>query len=48
MGQLDILVNNAGLTRDMLVMRMKDEDWQQVLEVNLTRRSAWRAPRCGA
>jgi 3-oxoacyl-[acyl-carrier protein] reductase len=36
MGSLDILVNNAGLTRDGLVMRMKDEDWQQVLDVNLT------------
>ncbi len=36
MGQLDILVNNAGLTRDMLAMRMKDEDWQTVLDVNLT------------
>jgi 3-oxoacyl-[acyl-carrier protein] reductase len=35
-GQLDILVNNAGLTRDGLAMRMKDEDWQQVLDVNLT------------
>lgn len=36
MGQLDILVNNAGLTRDGLMVRMKDEDWNQVLEVNLT------------
>jgi 3-oxoacyl-[acyl-carrier protein] reductase len=36
MGRLDILVNNAGLTRDTLAMRMKDEDWQQVLDVNLT------------
>ena len=35
-GQLDILVNNAGLTRDTLSMRMKDEDWALVLEVNLT------------
>lgn len=35
MGQLDILVNNAGLTRDGLAMRMKDEDWQSVLDVNL-------------
>lgn len=35
-GQIDILVNNAGLTRDGLSMRMKDEDWQQVLDVNLT------------
>lgn len=33
---LDILVNNAGITRDQLAMRMKDEDWQTVLEVNLT------------
>lgn len=35
-GQIDVLVNNAGLTRDNLAMRMKDEDWQQVLDVNLT------------
>ena len=35
-GRLDILVNNAGLTRDGLVMRMKDEDWDTVLAVNLT------------
>lgn len=36
MGQLDILVNNAGLTRDGLFMRMKDEDWDTVIAVNLT------------
>jgi len=36
MGGLDILVNNAGLTRDTLAMRMKDEDWQTVIDVNLT------------
>ena len=36
MGSVDILVNNAGLTRDTLAMRMKDEDWQLVLDVNLT------------
>lgn len=36
MGGLDILVNNAGLTRDGLAMRMKDDDWAEVLEVNLT------------
>jgi 3-oxoacyl-[acyl-carrier protein] reductase len=35
-GRLDILVNNAGLTRDGLAMRMKDEDWSKVLDVNLT------------
>ena len=35
MGKLDILVNNAGITRDGLFMRMKDEDWDQVLNVNL-------------
>ena len=33
---IDILVNNAGLTRDGLMMRMKDEDWNAVLDVNLT------------
>lgn len=36
MGQIDILVNNAGLTRDNLSMRMKEEEWQNVLDVNLT------------
>jgi 3-oxoacyl-[acyl-carrier protein] reductase len=36
MGQLDILINNAGLNRDMLAMRMKDEDWQKVIDVDLT------------
>ena len=36
MGGLDILVNNAGITKDTLVLRMKDEDWQQVIDVNLT------------
>lgn len=36
MGQIDILVNNAGLTKDGLSMRMKDEDWQQVIDVNLS------------
>lgn len=35
-GQVDILVNNAGLTRDGLILRMKDEDWDAVLDVNLT------------
>jgi 3-oxoacyl-[acyl-carrier protein] reductase len=43
MGGIDILVNNAGLTRDTLAMRMKDEDWAKVLEVNLT--SAFRLSR---
>jgi 3-oxoacyl-[acyl-carrier protein] reductase len=36
MGSLDILVNNAGLTRDGLILRMKDEDWQTVIDVNLS------------
>jgi 3-oxoacyl-[acyl-carrier protein] reductase len=34
-GQLDILVNNAGVTRDGLIMRMKDEDWADVIRINL-------------
>ena len=34
-GQLDILVANAGITKDGLLMRMKDEDWDTVLKVNL-------------
>ena len=36
MGGVDILVNNAGLTRDGLSMRMKDEDWNDVIDVNMT------------
>ena len=36
LGRLDILVNNAGLARDGLMVRMKDEDWQAVIEVNLS------------
>jgi 3-oxoacyl-[acyl-carrier protein] reductase len=36
LGSVDILVNNAGLTRDNLAMRMKDEDWDMVLSVNLS------------
>ena len=35
-GEIDILVNNAGLNRDMLFARMSDEDWQTVIDVNLT------------
>jgi len=36
LGKVDILVNNAGLTRDQIAMRLKDEDWQSVIDVNLT------------
>lgn len=36
MGSVDILVNNAGITRDNLFMRMSDEEWSQVMDVNLT------------
>lgn len=36
MGSVDILVNNAGITRDNLFMRMSDDEWQSVLDVNLT------------
>ncbi|WP_316014574.1 3-oxoacyl-[acyl-carrier-protein] reductase [Roseobacter sp. HKCCA0434] len=36
MGSLDILVNNAGITADQVFMRMSDEDWAKVIEVNLT------------
>ncbi len=35
-GKIDILVNNAGITKDGLLMRMKDEDWQRVIDINLT------------
>ena len=46
---VDILVNNAGITRDMLALRLKDADWQAVLDTNLERRlPAERAPRCEA
>ena len=43
MGAVDILVNNAGITRDQLFMRMSDDDWASVLDVNLT--SAFRLSR---
>ena len=46
LGQLDILVNNAGITRDNLAMRMKDEDWQAVIDVNLA--AAFRLARAAA
>ena len=36
LGQVDILVNNAGITRDGLFVRMSDDDWDRVIEVNLT------------
>lgn len=36
MSRIDILINNAGLTKDNLALRLKDEDWQAVLDVNLT------------
>jgi len=45
-GRLDILVNNAGITRDNLVLRMSDEEWDQVIGVNLT--SAFVAIRAAA
>lgn len=35
LGQIDILVNNAGITRDNLAMRMKDEEWDEVIRINL-------------
>lgn len=36
LGRVDILVNNAGITRDGLILRMKDDDWQSVIDINLT------------
>jgi 3-oxoacyl-[acyl-carrier protein] reductase len=36
LGRIEVLVNNAGVTRDTLAMRMKDEDWQAVIDTNLT------------
>ncbi len=35
-GQVDILINNAGITRDNIALRLSDEDWQAVLDLNLT------------
>ncbi len=46
LGKVDILVNNAGITRDSLIMRMKDEDWDQVIRVNLE--AAFRLMRAAA
>lgn len=46
LGKLDILVNNAGITRDGLTMRMSDEDWSEVLKINLE--SAFRLARAAA
>ena len=43
MGKVDILVNNAGITKDGLMMRMKDDDWERVLSINLA--SAFRLSR---
>ena len=45
-GQLDILVNNAGVTRDNLILRMKDEEWDAVIRVNLE--AAFRLARAAA
>ena len=45
-GKLDILVNNAGITRDNLTMRMKDEEWEQVIRINLE--AAFRLMRAAA
>ncbi|OQW47017.1 MAG: beta-ketoacyl-ACP reductase [Proteobacteria bacterium SG_bin6] len=46
LGKLDVLVNNAGVTRDNLLMRMKDEEWDQVIRVNLE--AAFRLARAAA
>ncbi len=46
LGQLDILVNNAGITRDNLAMRMKDEEWDAVIRINLE--AAFRLMRAAA
>ena len=35
LGKIDVLVNNAGITKDMLLMRMKEEDFKQVIDINL-------------
>ena len=36
MGQLDVLVANAGVTRDNLLVQLRDEDWEEVIAINLT------------
>jgi len=46
LGKMDILVNNAGITRDNLAMRMKDDEWEQVIKVNLE--AAFRLMRASA
>jgi 3-oxoacyl-[acyl-carrier protein] reductase len=46
LGQIDILVNNAGVTRDNLAMRMKDEEWNEVIRINLE--AAFRLMRAAA
>ncbi|QIG80371.1 3-oxoacyl-[acyl-carrier-protein] reductase [Stakelama tenebrarum] len=46
LGKIDILVNNAGVTRDNLAMRMKDDEWDQVIRVNLE--AAFRLARAAA
>ena len=46
LGSIDILVNNAGITRDNLAMRMKDEEWDQVIAINMT--STFRLMRAAA
>ncbi|WP_028641944.1 3-oxoacyl-ACP reductase FabG [Novosphingobium acidiphilum] len=46
LGKIDILVNNAGITRDNLIMRMKDDEWDQVIRVNLE--AAFRLMRAAA
>jgi 3-oxoacyl-[acyl-carrier protein] reductase len=35
-GNIDILINNAGITRDNLLMRMKDDEWNEIIDTNLT------------
>ena len=46
LGKLDILVNNAGVTRDNLILRMKDDEWDQVIRINLE--AAFRLMRAAA
>ena len=45
--RIDVLVNNAGITRDTLIMRMSEDDWDAVIDTNLKSAFLVTEPRCG-